>query len=122
MLLRVLVAETHPQIAALIDKGLRRHQLAATVVTDAGDAVAAATSGAYTVVVLDLDDKQRGTLAVLREVRAAGCTATVVAFAGRYGPGDRAAALDAGADEFAGAPLRFATLIPLIQNLFDRQH
>lgn len=122
MLPRVLVAETHPQLGALIDKGLRRHRLVPTVVTTAADVVAAALSGDYAVVVLDLDDEQRGTLAVLHEVRAAGCTAAVLALAGRHGPRDRASALAAGADEFADAPLRFATLVPLIHDLLARRH
>lgn len=121
MYARILVAETDPAMAALLGKGLRRHDLAPDLVT-AADTVPAAMSGNYAVIVLDLDDEQHGTLAVLRELRDAGCTAAVVVLAGRHGPRDRAAALAAGADEFAPAPLRFATLVPVIQNLLTRRN
>lgn len=121
MYAQILVAETDPAMAALLAKGLRRHNLAPDLVT-AADTAPAAMSGNYAVVLLDLDDDQHGTLAVLRELRAVGCTTPVVVLAGRHGPHDRAAALAAGADEFAPAPLRFATLVPLIQALITRRN
>lgn len=82
---RVLVAETDPQVAALLDEGLRRHSLTPTPDTNAAATLAAVMSGDYPIVIVDLDDDQGGTIAVLRELRAAGTSASVIVMADRYG-------------------------------------
>jgi two-component system copper resistance phosphate regulon response regulator CusR len=124
----VLVAEDDQHLAHLLEKGLRRYDLIPTVATTAEATVAAAISGRFAVLILDLDGSVNrttagpdgtgnvsGSLAVLHRLRAAHCAISVIVLDGRAGPRDAASARAAGAAAYLSVPFRFADLVPLVE-------
>jgi two-component system, OmpR family, response regulator QseB len=107
---RLLIAEDEPRLAAFLEKGLRSHGFATTVVTDGPGASAMANDDDFDLLILDLGLPGKDGLDVLRDVRAQGNKLPVIILTARDDTSDRIAGLEAGADDYIGKPFHFEEL------------
>jgi DNA-binding response OmpR family regulator len=111
----LLIAEDEPRIAAFLEKGLRAHGFATAVVGDGRSALDRARSGEFDLVVLDIGLPVLDGFAVLRALRAEGCTVPVVVLTARDGVQDTVAGLEGGADDWVPKPFRFEELLARVR-------
>jgi DNA-binding response OmpR family regulator len=117
---RILVVEDEDKVASFIRKGLE--QMAYTVET-AGtgeEALALALSTRYDAIVLDVMLPGRDGLSVVRELRARGSDAPVLALTARGTLEDRIAGLDSGCDDYLPKPFAFEELLARLRALLRR--
>jgi len=98
--MRLLLVEDDSMIGAAAQQGLRHEGHTVDWVRDGREAEAAASAGAYDVVLLDLGLPRKDGLAVLRSWRSRGIQVPVVIVTARDAVSDRVAGLDAGADDY----------------------
>ena len=108
---RVLIAEDETRIAAFVEKGLRANGFATAVVGDGRAARAAATSGDFDLMILDIGLPGMDGFGVLRALRADRVTIPVVILTARDSVQDTVAALEGGADDYMPKPFRFEELL-----------
>jgi two-component system copper resistance phosphate regulon response regulator CusR len=108
---RILIAEDEPRVAAFLEKGLRANGFTPTVAGDGEAALAAALSGEFDLLLLDLGLPGRHGLAVLAELRRAGARLPVVILTASGALEDTLAGLEGGADDYLTKPFRFAELL-----------
>lgn len=112
---RILIAEDEPSIASLIEKGLVASGHSATIVVDGTEAIQAAASGRFDLLLLDLSLPGIDGYGVLNDLRSRGSTIPVVILTGRGDQHDLAAGLERGADDYIRKPFRFAELLARIR-------
>jgi CheY-like chemotaxis protein len=110
----VLVIEDDPAVARVEKKALESAGFGVTLAETGADGLALIYSGTFDVILLDwrLPDMTGG--AILRAIRGAGVTVSVIVVSGYD---ERDAALAAGADAFERKPFRMATLLLVIERL-----
>src|SRR5437667_12661592 len=119
--MRILVVEDEEKVASFIRKGLE--QMAYTVET-AGtgeEALGLALTTRYDAIVLDVMLPGRDGLSVVRELRARGSDAPVLALTARGTLEDRIAGLDSGCDDYLPKPFAFEELLARLRALMRRQ-
>ncbi|MCW7538782.1 response regulator [Aquabacterium sp. A7-Y] len=102
--MRVLLIEDDRMIGQAVRTGLARCGLQVDWVRDGAGGLAAARCEPYAAVLLDLGLPQRGGLALLRDLRAAGHRVPVLIVTARDAVEDRIEGLDAGADDYLVKP------------------
>jgi CheY-like chemotaxis protein len=107
---RVLLAEDNPINALLARALLEREGCAVDHVCDGAQAIAAACTGAYDLVLLDLRMPDRDGVAVAAEVRAKGVRTPIAALTADAFAAQRRACLEAGMDDFLSKPLNPSAL------------
>jgi two-component system, OmpR family, copper resistance phosphate regulon response regulator CusR len=112
---RVLIAEDEPRIASFIEKGLRAHGFTTSVAGDGRTARAAALSGEFDLVVLDIGLPGMDGFEVLRSLRAERCTVPVIILTARDSVQDTVAGLEGGADDYMPKPFRFEELLARVR-------
>lgn len=112
---RILIVEDEARIASFVAKGLRADGHQAEVVPDGEDGLAAALTGDYDLMVLDLGLPRLDGFALLDLLRAQGSRMPVVVLTARDSVTDTVAALDNGADDYLAKPFRFAELLARIR-------
>ena len=112
---RVLIAEDEPRIASFIEKGLRAHGFTTTVAPDGRTARAAARSGDFDLMVLDIGLPGMDGFEVLRSLRAERCTIPVIVLTARDSVQDTVAGLEGGADDYMPKPFRFEELLARVR-------
>lgn len=112
---RILIAEDEPRIATFIDRGLRAQGHTTTIVTDGGEALAAARPGGHDLLVLDLGLPTLDGLEVLRTLRGEGSDLPVVILTARDSVEDRVTGLDGGADDYLPKPFALEELIARVR-------
>ncbi len=112
---RILIAEDEPRIASFIQKGLRSNGYVTAVVSDGNAALAAARSGDFDLLVLDLGLPGRDGYAVLQALRRARSPIPVVVVTARDTIEDTVATLEGGADDYIAKPFRFEELLVRIR-------
>ncbi len=112
---RVLIAEDEPRIASFVEKGLRAHGFATAVAADGRTARAAALSGEYDLMVLDIGLPGIDGFEVLRSLRAERCAIPVIVLTARDGVQDTVAGLEGGADDYMPKPFRFEELLARVR-------
>jgi signal transduction histidine kinase/CheY-like chemotaxis protein len=120
--LRVLLAEDGPDNRRLIEHLLNR--LGATVesVENGAEAVERVLRGdPVDVVLLDMQMPVMDGWEAARRLRNAGCEVPIIALTANALPGDRAACLEAGCDEYLSKPVRRGDLAAAIALVLDRR-
>jgi two-component system, OmpR family, response regulator len=117
---RALVVEDGPKMAALVRRGLVEEGYAADVAGTGEDAIWMARSTAYDVIVLDVMLPGLDGFGVCRELRAGDIWTPILMLTARDGVQDRVVGLDAGADDYLVKPFSFAELLARLRALARR--
>ncbi|MCK0440069.1 response regulator transcription factor [Gordonia alkaliphila] len=116
----ILLGEDDPAIAQPLARALKREGNDCTVVESGPAALAAAVSGAYALVILDLGLPGMDGLEVCRRIRVERPQLAVLMLTARTDEVDFVVGLDAGADDYVGKPFRLAELLARVRALLRR--
>src|ERR1700737_4454214 len=120
-LMRILVVEDDPELAASIAQGLEEAGMAVDTVGDGNAGLAAAMTVAYDVVVLDVMLPERDGFQVSAALRNRRVQTPILILTGRNSIDDRVTGLEAGADDYLAKPFAFRELIARVKAL-SRRH
>ncbi|CAN5500729.1 response regulator transcription factor [soil metagenome] len=112
---RVLVVEDEPQIAALLEKGLRSAGFEPLIARGGRAALEAVQARSFDLVILDLGLPDFDGLTVLRSLRETDRTTPVVILTARDGAAETVEGLDSGADDYITKPFRLEVLLARIR-------
>jgi two-component system, OmpR family, response regulator len=118
--MRVLVIEDDHETAAYIVEGLRASGHRADHVADGREALIAATTTSYDVIVVDRMLPGLDGLAIVKTIRNAGVKAPVLFLTARAGIDDRVEGLEAGGDDYLTKPFAFSELMARLNALARR--
>jgi DNA-binding response OmpR family regulator len=113
-LVRILIAEDDPLIAAILEKGLSAHGYATMIAEDGEQAQSLSLTDTFDLLILDMGLPGREGFHVLQELRARGKTLPVMVLTGRS-ERDVVACLEAGADDFMRKPFDFEELLARVR-------
>jgi two-component system OmpR family response regulator len=119
--MRVLLVEDDAMIGDAVQAALRDASYAADWVRDGNSALAAVTTQAYDIVLLDLGLPRRDGSEVLASLRVRGNTVPVVIITARGGLEDRLRGLDGGADDYVQKPFEMAELLSRLRAVLRRK-
>ena len=120
--LRVLLAEDGPDNRRLIEHLLRRLGADVASVENGADAVEQVLSGRpVDVLLLDMQMPVMDGWEAARRLRNAGCDLPIIALTANALPGDRAACLEAGCDDYLSKPVRRDDLATAIATVLGRR-
>ncbi len=111
----ILIAEDEARIASFVSKGLRAAGYTCTVVTDGREALAAALSQNYDLLLLDVGLPVMDGFEVLKRLRAVDTALPVIMLTARTASSDTVAGLEGGADDYMPKPFRFDELLARIK-------
>lgn len=112
---RMLLVDDDPMIHRLAPKLLRNLHVNLTSAENGRQAVELAMAKRFELIVMDVEMPELDGISAAREMRAAGCTAPLVAITSKADPETRQACLDAGYDHFVGKPLNTAEFTAMVQ-------
>lgn len=118
--MRLLLAEDQPRVAASIAKGLRRHGAAVDIAPDGGRALFLARVHPYDVVVLDRDLPGVHDDEVCRTLNTERPETKVLMLSAMRSTDDVVDGLTLGADDYLLKPFRFAELVARVHALARR--
>lgn len=118
--MRVLVVEDEKKMAAFIRKALQAEGFAVDVLHNGSEALAAAQTTPFDVLVLDIMLPGRDGLSVLRQLRARTITTPVLLLTARGEVNERVEGLNAGADDYLPKPFVLAELVARVRALSRR--
>jgi two-component system response regulator VanR len=119
-LMRILVAEDEPRIAAAVARGLRREGMAVDVAPDGAAALYKARVNPYDVVVLDRDLPEVHGDEVCRTLSAEQPRTKVLMLTAARSTDELVQGLSLGADDYLTKPFRFAELVARLRALGRR--
>ena len=119
--MRVLVVEDDRRLAASVRRGLEDAGLAADVVRDGEEALEAALTTVYDVILLDLMLPLVDGIEVSRRLRGRRVRAPILMLTARDSIDDRVAGLEAGADDYLVKPFALREVVARIRAL-SRRH
>ena len=119
--MRILIVEDEVRLASTLQDLLELNGYTADICHDGESGLDNALSGIYDVVLLDVMLPKRNGFSVLRELRAAGNTASVLMLTARSEVSDRVEGLDCGADYYLTKPFEPKELLACIRALTRRQ-
>lgn len=108
---RILIVEDEFRIAGFIQKGLQKHGFTTTTAEDGDQAILKAHSSDFDLLLLDLGLPGKDGWTVLRELRDRDQQFPIIIVTARDDEKDRAAGLEAGANDWMTKPFRFAELL-----------
>jgi two-component system OmpR family response regulator len=117
--MRVLLVDD-PVLATSLCRDLRSSGIAADAVDSGDEAVAAAGTVAYDVIVLDIALAGRDGAEVARELRARRISSSILMLASHADVDNRVLCLDAGADDFLVRPVALRELVARLRALARR--
>jgi heavy metal response regulator len=117
---RILVVEDEKKTASFVRKALQSENFAVDVIHNGDDGLAAAASGAFDAIVLDIMLPGRDGLSVLRQLRERKNCTPVLLLSARGEVNERVEGLNAGADDYLPKPFELAELIARIRALTRR--
>jgi heavy metal response regulator len=118
--MRVLVVEDEKKTASFVRKALQEESFAVDILANGADALAAATSTPFDVIVLDIMLPGRDGLSVLRQLREQRNMTPVLLLSARGEVGERVEGLNAGADDYLPKPFELAELVARVRALARR--
>jgi len=113
--MRILVIEDERTLAGFIEQSLRSEGHAVTVCHDGASGEAAALTGDYALVLLDLTLPVKDGLDVLRGIRARTAELPVVVLTARTAIEERVEGLDRGANDYVTKPFSFEELLARVR-------
>jgi two-component system KDP operon response regulator KdpE len=116
---RVLVVDDEPAMLRALRINLRVRKYDVTTASTGREALAEARRRPPDAVILDLGLPDVGGIEVIRELRG-WSRAPVIVLSGRTGPGDKIAALDAGADDYVTKPFSMEELLARLRAALRR--
>jgi DNA-binding response OmpR family regulator len=119
--MRILIAEDDEALGKFVRQGLESEQYRVDSAKDGEQALSAALTSDYDVVILDLNLPKLG-VGVLRQVRIKKPSLPILILTQRTRVEDRVQALDTGADDYLGKPFSFSELSARIRALIRRSH
>ena len=119
--LRVLLAEDDRGLGRALWRGLEEADLSVDLVTSGEEAVEAAASTRFDLIVLDVMLPGQDGLAVCRELRRRRLQIPILILTARDAVPDRVRGLEAGADDYLVKPFSFAELLARLRAL-SRRH
>jgi two-component system OmpR family response regulator len=117
---RILLVEDEPKMAALLSRGLSEHGDVVRVAGTGSDALDAACTEAFDVVVLDVMLPDTDGFTVCHRLRERSVWTPVLMLTARTAVADRVRGLDAGADDYLTKPFAFAELLARLRALARR--
>jgi DNA-binding response OmpR family regulator len=118
---RILVVEDEREIARLVEIHLRDQGWEVTVCHDGPSGLAAASSGQFDLVVLDLMLPGVDGLEVCRRIRAAADYLPILMLTARSSELDRVLGLEIGADDYLTKPLSVRELVARVKAILRRE-
>jgi DNA-binding response OmpR family regulator len=118
--MRVLVVEDEKKTASFICKALQTESFAVDVCHNGDDAIAAARTTPFDVIVLDIMLPGRDGLSVLGQLRGHRNSTPVLLLSARGHVNERIEGLNAGADDYLPKPFELAELIARVRALTRR--
>jgi DNA-binding response OmpR family regulator len=115
--MRILVVEDETALAAALRRGLEEELFAVDVVADGEEALWAARSGAYDLVILDLLLPRVSGMDVCRKLRREGAAVPILMLTARDSTRDVVGGLDAGANDYLTKPFAFEELLARVRAL-----
>lgn len=119
-LMRMLIIEDEPKLAALLKRGLTEEGHVVDAAGNGEDGLWMATATAYDVIVLDVMLPRMDGFATCRELRRRGIWTSVLMLTARDAVEDRVQGLDTGADDYLVKPFSFSELLARIRALTRR--
>jgi DNA-binding response OmpR family regulator len=120
--MRILIAEDDEALGKFVRQGLESEQYRVDSAKDGEQALSAALSSDYDMVILDLNLPKLDGVGVLRQVRIKKPSLPILILTQRTRVEDRVQALDTGADDYLGKPFSFNELSARIRALIRRSH
>ncbi|MGB6296222.1 MAG: response regulator transcription factor [Rivularia sp. (in: cyanobacteria)] len=111
----ILIVEDETRLAAFLKKGLKKNGYLTSVAEDGEQAVEISSSKQFDLMVLDLGLPIKDGFTVLRELRSKGKNFPVIVVTARCDDGDKAKAIDCGADDYLAKPFRFQDLLSCVE-------
>ena len=118
--MRILVVEDEKKTASFVRKALQAESFAVDVVHNGTDGLAAAITGAFDAVVLDIMLPGRDGLSVLRQLRAHKNSTPVLLLSARGEVNERVEGLNAGADDYLPKPFNPRELLARMRAILRR--
>lgn len=118
---RVLVVDDEPGVRAALTRGLTAEGMDVTAVGDGPAGLAAAATGAFDAVVLDIVLPGLSGYRVLERLRADGVDTPVLLLSAKDGEVDQADGLDLGADGYVTKPFSFVVLVAQLRAVLRRR-
>ncbi|MCW4384996.1 response regulator transcription factor [Salinibacterium sp. SYSU T00001] len=112
---RILVAEDEERISSFVEKGLRAAGFGVAIERDGPGALAAARSGQFDLMVLDIGLPGFDGFTVLQQLRAEGNSMAVIILTARDSAQDAVAGFEGGANDYVSKPFRFDELLARVR-------
>lgn len=119
--MRVLVVEDEPQLAQVLQEGLREAGYLVDVAKNGDEGDSLAASDTYDVVILDVMLPKRDGFEVCRSLRRRNVDAAVLILTARDTLHDKVTGLDCGADDYLTKPFEFQELLARVRSLMRRR-
>ncbi len=118
--MRILIVEDDRRLAASLRRALIEARMAVDVVHDGQEGVAAASSTAYDVIILDVMLPRLDGFEVTRSLRDRRVESPILMLTGRDSVDDRVAGLEAGADDYLVKPFALREVVARLRALTRR--
>ncbi len=119
VIVRVLVVEDERKTAEYLRKGLSEHGFVVDIATNGEDGLHLATTGDYTLIVLDVMMPDKDGWSVIHDLRRSG-RETPVLLTARDTVDDKVKGLKLGADDYMVKPFAFSELLARIRTILRR--
>ena len=119
--MRVLLVEDDPQLAGIIESGLREHSFEVVREATAPAGGSRALLGTFDVIILDVMLPGGDGFSLCQSLRKRGVGTPVLMLTARDAVDDRVSGLDAGADDYLTKPFAFRELVARIHALARRR-
>lgn len=111
----ILIVEDEDRIAAFLEKGLQKNGFTTAIATDGYQAALMARSSNFDLLLLDLGLPGKDGWALLKELRNQGKQFPIIIVTARSDERDKAAGLEAGANDYVTKPFRFEELLARVR-------
>jgi two-component system copper resistance phosphate regulon response regulator CusR len=120
VIVKVLVVEDEKKTAEYLRKGLSEHGFVVDVATNGEDGLHLATTGDYTLIVLDVMMPDKDGWSVIHDLRKSGRQTPVLFLTARDAVDDKVKGLKLGADDYMVKPFAFSELLARIRTILRR--